>query len=162
MERQQRVSGPRLSIRQGRARARLSEPSCATRIEGPRVLSRRQSGGESNVEFRDLLLPVSLRNRSILTCRTTMKNKIPHAIGTFKRNKTITTPPTCPSKLTSTKTVARNLPHDQLISIYSLCSFHCTHILSPSSKKVAIRHKRAIVGRTLLPLRWTYNERIIA
>lgn len=86
-----------------------------------------------------------------LTCRTTMKNKTPQAIATRNLPITITQPPSCPIKLTKTKTVARNFPHPQDMSIYSRCSDHWTHIRIPSSRNVEIRHNLAIVGRTCFP-----------
>lgn len=105
-----------------------------------------------------------------------MKNRSPQAICTRRRKMTITTPPSWPSKFTSTKTVAKNFPQFHDIFMYSLCSFHlkakieimitgwdslsvfctyCTHIRIPSSKKVAIRQRRATVGRIRFPLRCT-------
>lgn len=37
------------------------------------------------------------------------------------------TPPTCPSKLTRTKTVAKNFPQFHDMFMYSRCSFHLKH-----------------------------------
>lgn len=110
----------------------------------------------------------------LLTCKTTMKNNSPQAISTFNRPMTMTQPPNWPNKLTMTNTVAKNcngkngewswndnhsigisvvytFPHPQLISMYSLCSFHWKYIRNPSSRNVAIKHSRARVGRTYLP-----------
>lgn len=50
--------------------------------------------------------------------------------------------PSCTSRLSRTKVLARNRPQPQLESMYSLCSDHCNHILSPSSRKVLTRHRR--------------------
>lgn len=84
-----------------------------------------------------------------------MKNRTPTAMSTLNLAMTIPQPPNCPIKLTKTNTVAKNLPQPQLISMYSRCSFHWKYIRKPSSKNVAIRHKRATVGRMFLPRRIT-------
>lgn len=68
--------------------------------------------------------PVAQSEVGQLTCRTTMKNKSPHAICTRMRPMTITTPPTWPSKFTRTKTVAKNFPQFHEAFMYSFCSFH--------------------------------------
>lgn len=116
-----------------------------------------------------------------------MKNSIPQAISTLNRVITKAQPPNCPKRLTNTKTVAKNfkfqanetdkrfrycfflllqwisniltVPHPQLISIYSLCSFHWNHIRKPSSKNVAIKQNLAIVGRTCFPFLITYSAK---
>lgn len=51
-------------------------------------------------------------------------------------------------------------PHPQLISIYSLCSFHWNHIRKPSSKNVAIKQNLAIVGRMCFPFLITCYQNI--
>lgn len=105
-----------------------------------------------------------------------MKNKRPQAIWTRRRKMTITTPPSWPSKFIRTKSVAKNFPQFQDMFMYSLCSFHlkkmgnimilesnllsvastyCNHIRIPSSRKVAMRQRRASVGRIRFPRRWT-------
>lgn len=43
--------------------------------------------------------------------------------------------------------------------MYSLCSFHCTHIRIPSSKNVDIKHKRAKVGNMCFSFLWTYLKK---
>lgn len=80
-----------------------------------------------------------------------MKNNVPTAISTLNLEITMTQPPSCPNKLIKTNIVARNLPQPQLMSMYSRCSFHWNHIRSPSSKKVAIKQRRATIGRMFLP-----------
>jgi len=90
-----------------------------------------------------------------ITCSTTMKNSSPQAISTLKRPRTMTQPPICPTRLTSTKSIAKNHPHPQDMSMYSRCSFHWNHIRSPSSKNVDIRQNLATVGRMFFPFRWT-------
>lgn len=90
-----------------------------------------------------------------LTCSTTIKNKIPHAIGTLNLARTIIQPPSCPTKLMKTKSVAKNEPQPHDISINSLCSDHWTHIRIPSSTNVDIKHNRAIVGKNVFELRNT-------
>ena len=77
-----------------------------------------------------------------------MKNRIPQAMSTFCLISTIATPPSCPTRLMTTNMVARNHPQPQLMSMYSLCSDHCTHMRMPSSKKVETRQKRARWGST--------------
>lgn len=77
-----------------------------------------------------------------------MKNKTPQAMGTFFCIKTKAHPPSWPIKFIRTNSVAKNLPQPQDISMYSLCSDHCTHIRIPSSKNVEIRQALAIVGNT--------------
>ncbi len=44
------------------------------------------------------------------------------------------------------------------MSMYSLCSFHWTHMRIPSSKNVETRQKRARWGRTCFVLLVTYNR----
>ena len=85
------------------------------------------------------------------TCRTTMKNSTPHAISTLKRNITMPTPPSCPMRLITTNMVAKNQPQPHDMSMYSLCSFHCVHILIPSSKNVDTRQALATIGNICLP-----------
>lgn len=87
-----------------------------------------------------------------------MKKRIPTAMSTLNLAMTIPQPPSCPIKFTNTKTVAINLPQPQLMSMYSRCSFHWKYMRRPSSKNVAIRHRRATVGRIFLPRRITYKE----
>jgi hypothetical protein len=72
------------------------------------------------------------------------------AISTFQRRRTIKQPPSCPNRLMITNIVAKNLPHPQEMSMYSLCSFHWKYIRIPSSRKVEIRHNLAKVGRIVL------------
>ncbi len=43
--------------------------------------------------------------------------------------------------------------------MYSRCSFHCVHILMPSSANVEIRQTRAKIGSTCFPFRATWNGR---
>ena len=81
---------------------------------------------------------------------------MPHAISTFNLSMTIVTPPSCPNRFTTTNNVAINQPQPHDMSIYSLCSDHCTHILIPSSKNVETRHRRAKCGRTCFDERVTY------
>lgn len=80
-----------------------------------------------------------------------MKKSSPTAMSTLNLAITMPQPPSWPNRLTSTKTVARNLPQPQLMSMYSRCSFHWMYMRRPSSKNVAMRHKRATVGSTFLP-----------
>lgn len=98
---------------------------------------------------------------ALFTCRMTMKNRIPQAIGTLYLIMTITQPPSCPNKLTITKSVARILPQPHDISIYSLCSFHWNHILRPSSKNVDIKHNLATVGKIYFAFLVTYNMQLL-
>lgn len=58
----------------------------------------------------------------------------------------------------TTNIVARNFPQPHDMSMYSLCSTHCTHMRMPSSKNVEMRHNLATVGSTFLPLLITCNE----
>ena len=94
---------------------------------------------------------------NVFTWRTTIKNRTPQAISTLNLVITIPTPPSWPKRLITTNMVARNQPHPQDISIYSLCSFHCVHIRMPSSKNVETRHALATSGRICLPFRATYE-----
>lgn len=89
--------------------------------------------------------------------RTTMKNKTPQAMLTRHLAMTITHPPSWPIRLIKTNTVAKNCPQFQDKFMYSLCSLHWNHILNPSSRKVAIRHSLANVGRMCFPLRITWK-----
>lgn len=59
-----------------------------------------------------------------LACNTTMKNNIPQAIRTCFCRSTRIHPPNCPTKLTRTNTVAKNIPQFQDMSMYLLCSDH--------------------------------------
>jgi len=93
-----------------------------------------------------------------IVCRITMKNKTPQAMLTRHLLITMTHPPSCPIRFTRTKTVARNFPQPHDASIYSRCSLHWNHIRKPSSRKVAMRHNRANVGSTCLPLRITCHN----
>lgn len=54
-------------------------------------------------------------------------------------------------KCVNNVSLSLTLPHPQLMSMYSLCSFHWNHIRKPSSKNVAIKQNLAIVGRTCFP-----------
>nr|CAD7438441.1 unnamed protein product [Timema bartmani] len=81
-----------------------------------------------------------------LTCKTTIKKSTPQAMGTLNLPMTMTHPPSWPIRLTRTNIVARTFPQPQDISMYSLCSDHCTHIRIPSSKKVEIKHNLATVN----------------
>lgn len=83
-------------------------------------------------------------------CSTTMEKSTPQAIDTLYLISTITQPPSWPTRLTKTKSVARNTPQPHDIFIYSRCSDHWNHMRSPSSRKVAIRHNLATVGRMCL------------
>lgn len=90
-----------------------------------------------------------------MVCSITMKNRTPQAMLTLHLAITITHPPSCPRRFTRTKTVAKNFPQPHDASIYSRCSLHWNHIRKPSSRNVAIRHSRASIGSTCLPLRIT-------
>lgn len=54
------------------------------------------------------LIKYKIKQFVILTCKTTIKNKIPHAISTLNLPITITQPPNCPNKLSITNNVAKN------------------------------------------------------
>ena len=95
-----------------------------------------------------------------LTWRTTIKNRIPQAISTFSLPMTMTTPPSCPMRLITTKSVARNQPHPQEMSMYSLCSFHWVHIRTPSSKNVDTRQARATTGKICFPRRAIWKRKL--
>lgn len=92
------------------------------------------------------------------TCKMTMKNSTPQAMGTLYLTMTITQPPNWPIRLTNTKSVAKILPQPHDMSIYSLCSFHWNHIRSPSSKNVEIKQRRATVGRMYFAFLVTCNQ----
>ena len=83
---------------------------------------------------------------------------MPQAMSTFSLSMTIVTPPNCPRRFITTNKVAKNQPHPQEISIYSLCSDHWTHIRMPSSKNVETKHRRAKCGRTCFDERVTYRK----
>lgn len=79
-----------------------------------------------------------------------MKNNIPQATRTCFCTSTRTHPPNCPTKLNSTKTVARNIPQFHDMSMYLLCSDHWKYIRRPSSINVDIKHNREAVGKYAL------------
>ena len=96
------------------------------------------------------------------TWRKTIPKRMPQAMSTFSLSMTIVTPPNCPRRFITTNKVAKNQPHPQEISIYSLCSDHWTHIRMPSSKNVETKHRRAKCGRTCFDERVTYRKEILA
>ena len=96
------------------------------------------------------------------TCKKTMPNRMPQAISTFFLSRTMATPPSWPTRLMTTKRVARNQPQPHEMSMYSLCSPHCTHMRMPSSKKVDTRQKRARWGSTCLEWRVTCKNKKLA
>jgi len=118
-----------------------------------------QTAGVKNVPFCTLevimIVPFNKLNGKkakntswhCLTWRQTIEKRIPQAMSTRNRKRTMATPPSCPNRLRTTKVVAKNHPQPHEMSMYSRCSVHWTHIRRPSSKKVETRQKRAKWGR---------------
>uniref|UniRef100_A0A0P6H0T1 Uncharacterized protein n=1 Tax=Daphnia magna TaxID=35525 RepID=A0A0P6H0T1_9CRUS len=61
----------------------------------------------------------------------------------FQRRSSMKLPSSCPNRLMMT---AKNLPHPQEMSMYSLCSFYWKYMRMPSSRNVEMRQEYVAEG----------------